>query len=52
MLKFTQLIIFRTPKIAKTAVLGLLEYRKLISRKIWVKEKSWNFHIVKWDDND
>ena len=26
----------------------LLESLKLISRKIWVIEKSWNFHTVQW----
>ena len=29
---------------AKCAVLELLDSTKLISRKIWVAEKSWNFH--------
>ena len=29
---------------AKTPVFALLESSKLISRKIWVMEKSWNFH--------
>ena len=33
---------------AKTAVSELLESQKLISRKIWVMEKSWNFHTVFW----
>ena len=31
---------------AKMAVFELLESTKLISRKIWVIEKSWNFHTV------
>ena len=31
---------------AKTAVLVLLLSQKLISRKIWMIQKSWNFHIV------
>ena len=31
---------------AKTADLELLHSPKLISRKIWVAEKSWNFHTV------
>ena len=30
----------------KVAVLGLLNFPKLISRKIWLTEKSWNFHTV------
>ena len=34
-------------KMAKTAFLELLDARKLISRKIWMIEKSWNFHTVK-----
>ena len=48
--KFTKWTIFRAPKIAKMAVLGLLDSPKLISRKIWLIEKSWNFHtvILKW----
>ena len=45
-LKFTKLSIFRAPKMAKTAVLKLLHSPKLISRKIWVIVKSWNFHTV------
>ena len=32
---------------AKTADLELLDYPKLISRKIWITEKSWSFHTVK-----
>ena len=31
---------------AKTAVLELKNSAKLISRKIWVMEKLWNFHTV------
>ena len=34
------------PEIAKTAVLEVLKSQKLISRKIWVTEKFWNFHTV------
>ena len=34
------------PKMAKTSVLELLDSPKLISRKIWMIEKSWNFHTV------
>ena len=30
----------------KMILLGLLDSPKLISRKIWVTEKSWNFHTV------
>ena len=33
-------------KIAKMAVLQLLDSSKLISRKIWMNEKSRNFHTV------
>ena len=33
-------------KMAKTAVLELLDSPKLISRKIWMREKFSNFHIV------
>ena len=45
-LKFTKLTKFRTPKIAKTAIFALLESPKVISRKIWMTEESWNFHTV------
>ena len=31
---------------AKTAVFSLQESPQLISRKFWVKEKSWNFYTV------
>ena len=41
--KFTK---FRTPNFAKTTVLELLDSSKLISRKIWMTEKSWNFQNV------
>ena len=34
---------FRAPKMA---LLELLDSPKLISRKIWMTEKSWNFHTV------
>ena len=34
------------------SVLELLDSPKLISRKIWITEKSWNFHTVKlWVGN-
>ena len=48
-LKFTKLTKFRAPKMAKMAkmaVFELLDSPKLISRKIWVVEKPWNFHIM------
>ena len=34
------------PKICKKGSFSLQESSKLISRKIWVIEKSWNFHTV------
>ena len=37
---------FRASKCVKMANFALLENQKLISRKIWVIEKLWNFHIV------
>ena len=37
---------FSTPKMAKIAVLDLLDSPKLISRKIWETEKFWDFHTV------
>ena len=43
-LKFTKLTELRAPKMA---ILELLVSLKLISRKIWVLEKSWNFHTLK-----
>ena len=46
-LKFTKSTKFRAPKLAKTTVLQILDSQKLISRKIWVIGKSWNFHTVK-----
>ena len=39
---------FRAPRMAKTAILELPDSPKLISRKIWVTEKNWNFHTVLW----
>ena len=45
-LKFTKSTKFRAPKIAKMAVSELLVSPKLISRNIWVIEKSCNFHTV------
>ena len=36
----------RAPKCVETADFALLESQKLISHKIWVIGKSWNFHIV------
>ena len=44
--KLTKLTKIRSPKFAKKAVFALQESSKLISRKIWVIEKSWNFHTV------
>ena len=35
-----------TSKCGDTAIFVLQESSKLISRKIWVIEKSWNFHTV------
>jgi len=37
---------FRASKCVKKAVFGPLKFLKLISRKIWVIEKIWNFHTV------
>ena len=37
---------FRETKCVKITHFPLLESQNLISRKIWVIEKSWNFHIV------
>ena len=37
---------FRAPKCVKMAESALLESPKLISRKIWLIEKSWNFHTA------
>ena len=36
----------RALKMAKMAVLQILNSPKLVSRKTWVTEKSWNFHTV------
>ena len=33
----------------KITVFELLQSLKLVSRKIWVIEKYWNFHIVLWE---
>ena len=45
-LTFTKIIKSHTPKMVKTAVLKYLVSAKLISRKIWMAEKSWNFYTV------
>ena len=45
-LKFTNFTKSRPSKKAKTTVLELLDSPKLISRKIWVIGKSWNFQTV------
>ena len=37
---------FKASKFVKMADFALLESPILISRKIWVIEKSWNFHTV------
>ena len=46
-LNFTQATKFRSPKMVKTSNLELLDCPELISRKIWVTEKSWNYNLVK-----
>ena len=45
-LKFPKFAIFTALKTAKMAVFAFLESSKLISRTIWVAEKSCNFHTV------
>ena len=45
-LQFTKWTKFLAPKMAKMAVFALLESTKLISHKISVIQKSWNFHTV------
>ena len=37
---------YRASKCVRIADFVLLESQKLISRKIWVREKSWNFNTV------
>ena len=37
---------FSAAQMVTMAGLGASKWSKLISRKIWVVEKSWNFHIV------
>ena len=37
---------FRASQMVKMAIIGALKWPKLISRKIWVADISWNFHIV------
>ena len=49
--KFTLENVKSTPKykiaqMVKMAVFGASKWPKVTSRKIWVEEKSWNFHIV------
>ena len=44
---FTKLTKIIASKMAKTAVLELLDSPKLISRKIWIKENFWNLHTVR-----
>ena len=36
----------RVAQMVKMAVFGASKWPKLVSRKIWVAELSWNFHIV------
>ena len=43
---FTKFTKFWAPKIAKTAFFELLDSLKMISHKIWMTEKSWNFHTL------
>ena len=43
--EFTKWKKFKAPKIAKMAVFALLKSTKLISRKIWVIQKSWKFYV-------
>ena len=45
-LKFTKVTNFRAPKMAKAAFLDLQNSPKVISRKIWMTEKTWNFPTV------
>ena len=44
--QFTKLTKFWDHTLAKTAVLGLLDSPKQISRKVWMTEKSWNLYTV------
>ena len=43
---FTKLTKFRVPKMVEMVFLELLDSSKLISRKIWITKKWWNFHTV------
>ena len=43
-----QIVKFCALKNGKMEVSELLDFQKLISRKIWMTEKSWNFHTVHW----
>ena len=45
-LKCTKRTKVTTPKMSKRDVFALQESSKLTSRKIWVIEKSWNFHTL------
>ena len=45
-LQFTKWTKFTALKVAKTAIFALSESSKLISRKIWVIQKSWNCYTV------
>ena len=44
--EFTNLVKFGGPKMVKTEVFAPFETTNLISRKIWVILKLWNFHSV------
>ena len=45
---FTKLTKLRASKLAKTAVLEFQAFSSLISREIWMTEKSWNYHTVEF----
>ena len=44
--KLTKITKFRAPKIAKICIFETFTFSKLISRKIWITEKSWIFHTL------
>ena len=41
-------IILKAPKIAKTAIFAILDSPKMILRKIWATEKSWNVQTMRY----
>ena len=47
-LKFTKETKFTAPKMTKLAVFALQDSSKLNSREIWLIQKSYNFHTVKY----